>query len=75
MPQKINMIISNGFPTRKLLHVNPASLGFAPSFTPPYAGPIETPSLSSTKASSSLRSPFIARVHNVRPGCGSCGKH
>ena len=65
------MIISNGLPPRKLLQINPASLGFAPS----YAGPIETPSLSVPKAPSSLRAPFIARVHNVRPGCGSCGKH
>jgi len=28
-----------------------------------------------TKAPSALNAPFIARVHNVRPGCGSCGRH
>jgi len=26
------------------------------------------------KAPSALTSPMITRVHNVRPGCGSCGK-
>jgi hypothetical protein len=26
------------------------------------------------KAPSALSSPMISRVHNVRPGCGSCGK-
>lgn len=27
-----------------------------------------------SKAPTSLNAPFIARVHNVRPGCGSCGR-
>lgn len=26
------------------------------------------------KVPTSLSAPFIARVHNVRPGCGSCGR-
>lgn len=26
------------------------------------------------KAPSALNAPFIARVHNVRAGCGSCGR-
>ena len=26
------------------------------------------------KAPSALSSPMSSRVHNVRPGCGSCGK-
>ena len=26
------------------------------------------------KAPTSLSAPFIARVHNVRSGCGSCGR-
>ena len=29
---------------------------------------------SASKAPTSLSAPFIARVHNVRPGCGSCGR-
>jgi len=26
------------------------------------------------KAPSALTSPMISRIHNIRPGCGSCGK-
>lgn len=26
------------------------------------------------KAPTALNAPMIMRVHNVRPGCGSCGK-
>lgn len=71
MPQKINMIISNGLPPRSLQQLNIASLGFAPGF----ATPIEPSSIPIPKAPSALNAPFIARVHNVKPGCGSCGKH
>ena len=28
----------------------------------------------SSKAPMSLRAGMISRIHNVRPGCGSCGK-
>ena len=63
MPQKINMFISNGNPhpaiQRQIL--NPASLAVSPS-------------MSSPKAPSALNAPILARVHNVRPGCGSCGR-
>jgi hypothetical protein len=24
---------------------------------------------------SAINAPMLARVHNVRPGCGSCGRH
>jgi len=34
-----------------------------------------SPSMASPKAPSSLNAPILARVHNVRPGCGSCGRH
>ena len=34
-----------------------------------------SPSMSAPKAPSSLNAPILARVHNVRPGCGSCVKH
>lgn len=27
------------------------------------------------KAPSALNAGMLARVHNVRPGCGSCGRH
>jgi hypothetical protein len=27
------------------------------------------------RAPSAINAPMLARVHNVRPGCGSCGRH
>ena len=63
MPQKLNMVISNGnYQPTQIKSINTASLGLAPSMAAP-------------KAPSALNAPFIARVHNVRPGCGSCGRH
>ena len=58
------MFISNGNPQPTVQRhiVNTASLGASPSMAAP-------------KAPSSLNAPILARVHNVRPGCGSCGKH
>lgn len=69
MPQKLNMFISNGNPPPMIQRqiINTASLGVAPSMA--------SPSMASPKAPSALNAPFIARVHNVRPGCGSCGRH
>ena len=70
MPQKLNMIISNGnhHPSIQRQFINTASLGVAhPS--------LAHPSLASPKAPSALNAPILARVHNVRPGCGSCGRH
>jgi hypothetical protein len=65
MPQKINMFISNGnhsVNVQQQQQVNIATLGSNPSMAAP-------------KAPSALNAPFISRVHNVRPGCGSCGRH
>lgn len=64
MPQKINMFISNGNAsfTSQQPQINLASLSSAPSLSIP-------------KAPTALNAPFIARVHNVKPGCGSCGRH
>lgn len=69
MPQKINMFISNGNPPPIIQRqiINTASLGVALTNA--------SPSMASPKAPSALNAPFIARVHNVRPGCGSCGRH
>jgi hypothetical protein len=62
MPQKINMFLSNGkSPMFFQQQFNKASLGISPSLAAP-------------KAPTSLNAPFLARVHNVRPGCGSCGR-
>jgi hypothetical protein len=27
------------------------------------------------KAPSVLHAPMISRIHNIQPGCGSCGRH
>lgn len=64
MPQKMNMIISNGNtqPIFQRQKINNASLAVAPSMAAP-------------KTPSSLKAPILARIHNVRPGCGSCGRH
>lgn len=64
MPQKIKMFISNGNlpPVFQRQFINTTSLA-------------ANPSLSAPKAPSSLNAPILARVHNVRPGCGSCGRH
>lgn len=64
MPQKINMFISNGnhIPPVQRQIFNTASLAVSPSMAAP-------------KAPSALNAPILARVHNVRPGCGSCGRH
>jgi hypothetical protein len=68
MPQKLNMFISNGNPPPMIQRqlINAASLGVAPS---------NISSMPAPKAPSSLKAPILARVHNVRPGCGSCGRH
>ena len=31
--------------------------------------------ISAPKAPSSLLAPIISRIHTVKPGCGSCGRH
>ncbi len=63
MPAKINMFLSNGNPPPAMVkQINLASLGGAPH-------------LASPKAPSAINAPMLARVHNVRPGCGSCGRH
>jgi hypothetical protein len=64
MPAKIKMSLSNGNPPPAFYKqlINTASLGGAPSMAAP-------------KAPSAINAPMLARVHNVRPGCGSCGRH
>jgi len=36
---------------------------------------VKNQQIQQAKAPTALNSPMISRVHNVRPGCGSCGKH
>jgi hypothetical protein len=58
MPAKIQMSLNNGNYTRTQLAAFQANLAPAPVL--PGAGP--------------LNSSIVGRIHNVRPGCGSCGK-
>lgn len=66
MPQKLHMIISNGTPIVHKQIINTSTFGVSP---------ISSLSIATPKTSSALNAPFIARIHNVRPGCGSCGRH
>lgn len=67
MPVRMNMIISNGnnFPRMEHPQFNSANLAGAPGAT----------AVASRSAPTALNAPILARVHNVRPGCGSCGRH
>jgi hypothetical protein len=63
MPQKIKMLIHNGnhnpFFQQQIQKMNALS----------------SQSVAVPKAPSSLAAPIISRIHTVRPGCGSCGRH
>ena len=67
MPAKINMFLGSGNNVPRVLptQINVANLASAPGST----------AVASKSAPSSLKAPILARVHNVRPGCGSCGRH
>jgi hypothetical protein len=67
MPAKINMFLTNVnfVPPQMKSHINSANLSTAPGST----------AVASKSAPSALNAPILARVHNVRPGCGSCGRH
>ena len=58
MPQKILMSLNNGNYSRAYIAAYQASLAPAPK----------------PKGSSALNASIVGRIHNVRPGCGSCGK-
>jgi len=61
MPQKINMVLNNGNQIPRSLNQNfSANLASAP--------------VTRAAPSSSLNSSIIARIHSVKPGCGSCGR-
>jgi hypothetical protein len=59
MPVKMNMFLSNGNPS----HAQIASRNIA-NLT---AVPKQIPT--------ALNAPIISRIHSVKPGCGSCGRH
>jgi len=64
MPEKIKMFLTNGNPPVEFLkkQINTSSLG-------------GTRSIVGSKASTAINASMIARIHNVKPGCGSCGRH
>lgn len=64
MPAVIKMRLLNGNPTAQQL------AAFSKSNMSPV--PQNLPTKSNT---SSLNSSMISRIHNIKPGCGSCGKH
>lgn len=60
MPQKIQMYITNNHPIPR----------FAPNVNNvPVETFIQNKNMGGLKSSS-----IIGRIHNVKPGCGSCGK-
>jgi hypothetical protein len=59
---KIKMVISNG---NNMSHMRFMS---APTNN------LATAQISTTKASTALNSSIISRIHNVKSGCGSCGR-
>ena len=65
MPRKINMIISNG---NNFFPQIPQPQQVRPQPQPQQVRPPEK------KPDIPLNSSMITRIHNVRPGCGSCGR-
>uniref|UniRef100_A0A6C0EQE3 Uncharacterized protein n=1 Tax=viral metagenome TaxID=1070528 RepID=A0A6C0EQE3_9ZZZZ len=61
MPAVVKMSLSNGNSVRNVAPLNRPVLAQIPS---------------SAKATpSALNAPMVTRIFNVRPGCGSCGRH
>ena len=61
MPQRINMFLDNGNHLPKQNDsVSSANLAYAPAVK--------------VIAPSALNTSIIARIHSIKPGCGSCGK-
>jgi hypothetical protein len=61
MPQRINMVISNNNISTQIQQIQ-RQMMIQQSRTLP-------------TASNALNAPIIARIHNVKAGCGSCGRH
>ena len=58
MPAKISMSLDNSNYNRKQLAAYQANLAATPK----------------QKTLQALNTSIVGRIHNVRPGCGSCGK-
>jgi hypothetical protein len=68
MPFKINMFLSN----RNNIHYNNQQINVANLANLANLATVKT--IASRNAPSNLNAPIISRVHNVTPGCGSCGR-
>jgi hypothetical protein len=70
MPQKIKMFLSNGnnIYQQNNKYINTSSLAIIQS-------PQNVENLLQKNKNFSLNSSIIGRIHNVKPGCGSCGRH
>ena len=66
----MNMVISNGnFNPQIQRQINTANLARSNAVPAvPAVAPVQS-------APSALNAAIISRIHNVRPGCGSCGRH
>jgi hypothetical protein len=63
MPAVIKMRLSNGNPTfQQFTAYSKANLAPVPQNLP-------------TNKNTALNNSMITRIHNVKPGCGSCGRH
>lgn len=61
MPAFMKMRLSNGNPSAaQLANYNSKNI-------------LETPRV--IAAPSSLKTAMISRIHNIKPGCGGCGRH
>ena len=60
MPAKINMFITNGniFPPQMILPEQPQ----------------QPQQITKPKPNIPLNASMISRIHNIKPGCGSCGR-
>ena len=62
MPASIKMSLSNGNPTRTQLAILSYNANLAA--IPKKPATVNAP----------LSAPMVGRIHNVKPGCGSCGR-
>ena len=61
MPGRMRMVIHNGNPsTSQILNMEKATAIIQKS--------------TKAKAPRALNGPMITRIHNIKPGCGGCGK-
>lgn len=71
MPSQIKMFLSNGnLRPIQSRTVNTSNLSSGPVAQRTYTGEPKA-----ANPPSALSAPIISRIHSIRPGCGSCGRH